>query len=172
MQTICVVGRRNTPVVGGRNAPQAHNLLWRQPALRPHLPRQLLPLCMHLGQRSPPVADAELTYLTKHPYKRQKKALQPTAAPAPTAAPVPASLVGVDGAAARTPAEKKPPTVLLPVPTAASVPFLLDKLIHPCSILIKIVGMTVSCQGCLCKEHEICNRVLKEDVVVCFANCS
>ena len=49
---------------------------------------------------------------------------------------------------------------------AASVPLSLDKPIHPCGILIEIVGTVVSCQGRSCKEHKICNKVLKEDVVV------
>jgi hypothetical protein len=48
-------------------------------------------------KKSPPVAVAKHTWLTKRPYKRQKKTLQPAAAPAPTAAPAPASLVGVKG---------------------------------------------------------------------------
>ena len=114
----------------------------------------------------PPVAVAECIWLTKRPYKRQKKTLQPPGAPATTAAPAPSSLVGVDGAAVRTPAEKKPTTVLPPVPAAALVPLSFDKPIHPCGILVKIVGTTVSCQGRSCKEHEICGEVLKEDVVV------
>jgi hypothetical protein len=107
-------------------------------------------------KKSPPVAVAECIWLTKRPYKRQKKTLQPPGAPATTAAPAPSSLVGVDGAAVRTPAEKKPTTVLPPVPAAALVPLSFDKPIHPCGILVKIVGTTVSCQGRSCKEHEIC----------------
>ena len=161
------MGRRNAPIVRRRNTPQTHEVLWRRPAPRPHLPRQLWPLCAHLGQRSPPpVAVAECTYLTKRSYKCQKKAAQPAAAPVPTDVPAPAPLVGVNGAAVRAPAEKKPPTVLPPVPAAASVPFLLDESIHPCSILVKIVGTTVSCQGRLCEEPKICNDVLKEEMVV------
>ncbi len=49
-----------------------------------------------------------------------------------------------------------------------SVLFLLDEPIHPSGIFVKIVGRTISCQGCLCKEHKICGVVLKEDVVVCL----
>ena len=79
-------------------------------------------------KKSPPVAVAERTWLTKRPYKRQKKTLQPAAVPAPTTAPQPA---------------------------AASVPFSLDEPIHPSCILIKVVGTTVSCQGRPCKEHKI-----------------
>jgi hypothetical protein len=45
----------------------------------------------------PPVADAKRTWLTKCPYKRQKKTLQPAAMPAPTAAPTPALLLGSTG---------------------------------------------------------------------------
>ena len=92
-------------------------------------------------KKSPPVAVTERTYLTKRPYKHQKKAVEPAAAPAPTAAPVPDPLVGFNGAAARAPAEKKPPTVLPPVPAEASVPFLLDEPIHLSGILVKIAGM-------------------------------
>ena len=129
-------------------------------------------------KKSPPVAVAKRTWLTKRPYKRQKKTLQPAAVPAPTtapqpaavpaptAAPAPASLDGVDGAAARAPAKKKPTTVLPSVSAAALVPLSFDEPTHPCGILVKIVGTTVSCQGCSCKEHKICGKVLKEDVVV------
>jgi hypothetical protein len=52
------------------------------------------------------------------------------------------------------------------VPAVALVPLSFDKPIHPCGILVKIVGMPVSCQGCSCKEHEICGEVLKEDMVL------
>ena len=96
----------------------------------------LAPLGALGTKKSPPVAVAERTWLTKRPYKRQKKTLQPAAALAPTAVPAPASLVGVDGAAARAPAEMKPPTVVVPpVPAAASVPLLLNEPIHPCDTL-------------------------------------
>ena len=126
----------------------------------------LAPLGSSGTKKSPPIAVAKRTWLTKRPYKCQKKTRQPTAAPVPTAAPAPASLVGVDGAAARSPAELKPLTVLPPMPAALSVPLSLDKPIHPCGILVEIVGTAVSCQGRLCKEHKICGNVLKEDVVV------
>ena len=120
------------------------------------------------GTKIPPVAVAERTWLTKRPYKRSKKTPQPAAVPAPTAALAPASLVGVDGAAVRAPAEKKPaeknPPAVLPSVSAAPVSF--DEPTHPCGILVEIVGTTVSCQGCACEEHEICGVVLKEDVVV------
>ena len=46
------------------------------------------------------------------------------------------------------------------------MPFWLDKPIHPGGILIDIVGTTMSCQGHLYKENEICGEVLKEDMVV------
>jgi hypothetical protein len=113
-------------------------------------------------KKSPPVAVAKCTWLTKRPYKRQKKTLQPAVVPAPTAAPAPASLVVNDGAAARAPAEKKPHRH----PAAALLPLSFDNHTHPCGILAKIVGTTVSCQGRSCKEHEICGKVLMEDVVV------
>jgi hypothetical protein len=123
------------------------------------------------GTKVPPVAVAERTWLTKRPYKRSKKTPQPAAVPAPTAALAPASLVGVDGAAVRAPAEKKPaeknpPAVLPSVSAAVSLPFSFDEPTHPCGILVEIVGTTVSCQGRSCEEHEICGVVLKEDVVV------
>ncbi len=86
--------------------------------------------------------------------------------PAPTAAPAPTSLVGVDGAAACAPAEKKPTAVLPSVSAAVSVPFSFDEPVHPSGILVKIVGMTVGCQGRSCEEHDICGKVLKEDLVV------
>ena len=38
--------------------------------------------------------------------------------------------------------------------------------IHPLGILVKIVGMEMSCQGRLCKEHKMCGKMLKEDMVV------
>ncbi len=117
-------------------------------------------------KKSPPVAVAERTWLTKRPYKRQKKTLQPAAVHAPTAAPAPASLVGADGAAARAPAEKKAPAILPSVSAAALLPLSFDEPTHPCGILVEIVGTTVSCQGCSCEKHEICGEVLKEDVVV------
>ena len=120
------------------------------------------------GTKIPPVAVAERKWLTKRPYKRSKKTPQPAAVPAPTAALAPASLVGVDGAAVRPPAEKKPaeknPPAVLPSVTAA--PFSFDEPTHPCGILVEIVGTMVSCQGRACEEHEICGVVLKEDVVV------
>ncbi len=116
------------------------------------------------GTKIPPVAVAERTWLTKRPYKRSKKTLQPAAVPAPTAALSPASLVGVDGAAVRAPAEKKPaeknsPAILPSVSAAASLPFSFDEPTHPCGILVEIVGATVSCQGRSCEEHEICGDV-------------
>ena len=135
----------------------------------------LAPLGASGTKKPPPVAVAKCTWLTKRPYKHRKKTLQPAAVPAPTAAHEPASLVGVDGAAMGTPAEKKPPnrqttslvgvdraaartpaemkplTIVVPlVPAAASVPLLLDEPIHPCGILIEILGTAVSCQGRLC----------------------
>ncbi len=117
-------------------------------------------------KKSPPVAVAERTWLTKGPYKRLKKTLQPAAVHVPTAVPAPASLVGVDGAAARAPAEKKPPAILPSVSAAALLPLLFDKPTHLCGILVEIVGTTVSCQGHSCEERKICGEVLKEDVVV------
>jgi hypothetical protein len=121
-------------------------------------------------KKSPLVAVAERTWLTKRPYKRQKKTLQPAAVngptAAPTAAPAPASLVGLDRAAAHAPTEKKPPAILPSVSAAALLPMSFNKPTHPCGILVKIVGTTVSCQGRSCEEHEICDEVLKEDVVV------
>jgi hypothetical protein len=55
--------------------------------------------------------------------------------------------------------EKKSPPSFLPCP-------LWRPPIHPSSILVEIVGTEMSCQGRLYEEHEICGKVLKEDVVV------
>ena len=38
--------------------------------------------------------------------------------------------------------------------------------IHPLGILVKTVETELSCQGRPCKEHKMCSKVLKEDVVV------
>ena len=78
-------------------------------------------------KKSPPVAVTKRTYLTKGPYKRQKKAVETVAAPALTAAPAPTPLVGVHGAAARAPAEKKPPPSFLPCPLWRPCPFFLTR---------------------------------------------
>ncbi len=129
-------------------------------------PAPAVALALSGTKKSPPVAVAERTWLTKRPYKRQKKTCQPAAVPTPTAAPAPTTLVGVNGAAARAPAEKKPTAVLPSVSAATSVPFWFDEPVHPGGILVEIVGTTVGCQGRLCEEHEICGKVLKEDVVV------
>ena len=37
---------------------------------------------------------------------------------------------------------------------------------HPPGILVEIVGTEMSCQGCLCKMHEMCDKVVTEDMVV------
>ena len=163
-QTCCVI-RRNTP--------QVHDVLWRWPALRPHPPRQLFPHWAHLGLRSPPpVAVAEHIWLTKRPYKRQKKTLQPAVAPAPTAAPAPTSLVGVDEAAAGAPAEKKPTTVLPPVPVAALVPLSFNKPIHLGGILVEIVGTTVSCQRAVrARSTRFAAKCCRRTWSCAFANC-
>jgi hypothetical protein len=72
---------------------------------------------------------------------------------------------GRQGCSARTCGEEAPchPSFCV---AAASLPFLFDKPTHPCGILVKIVGTTVSCQGRSCEEHKICGKVLKEDMVV------
>jgi hypothetical protein len=41
-----------------------------------------------------------------------------------------------------------------------------DEPINPSGILVQIVGTQKSFQGRSCEEHEICDEVLKEDVVV------
>ena len=53
-------------------------------------------------------------------------------------------------------------------PPEAKAPTLADatELIHLIGILIKIVGTEMSCQGHLSEEHEMCGKVLKEDVVL------
>ena len=65
-----------------------------------------------MTKKSPPVTVAECTWLTKHPYKRQKKSNVPAPAPqaaALTAAPAPIPLVAVDKAVACAPVEKQSP---------------------------------------------------------------
>ena len=75
-------------------------------------------------KKSPPIAVTKRTYLTKHPYKRQKKAAKPAAAPGLAAAPAPAPLVEVNGAAVHAPLEKKPPpSPFLPCPLWRPCPF-------------------------------------------------
>ena len=117
----------------------------------------------------PPITVAERTYLTKCPYKRQKKSPMPAPIPqaaAPAAVPAPVPLVAVNKAVARAPVEKKSPPVLPAMPAVVPASFSLDEPINPSGILVKVVGTEMSCQGCLCKEHEICGKVLKEDEVV------
>ena len=49
----------------------------------------------------------------------------------------------------------------------APAPFLFGEPIHPCGIVVKIVGTEMSCQGRSCEEHKICGEVvMEEDVVV------
>ena len=48
----------------------------------------------------------------------------------------------------------------------APAPFLFGEPIHPCGIVVEIVGTEMSCQGRSCEEHEICGEVMEEDVVV------
>jgi hypothetical protein len=79
-----------------------------------------------MTKKSPSVTAAERTWLTKPPYKRQKKSNVPVPAPqaeAPAAAPAPVPLVTADNAVARAPVEKKSPPVLPAAPTVAPAPF-------------------------------------------------
>ena len=82
-------------------------------------------------------------------------------------------------APAVAPAKKVAPAVSMPddVPApvflddhqvrAAAEAVMRAEPVHLPGILVEIVGLQMSCQGCLCKEHEMCgNEVLKEDVVV------
>ena len=39
---------------------------------------------------------------------------------------------------------------------------------HPTGIVIDGVGIKIGGIGCLCKEHEICCSVLRNDMVVCL----
>ena len=133
--------------------------------------RAVTAMAAHLGQRSPPpFTVAERTWLTKRPYnKHQKKSHVPAPVPlaeVPAAAPVPVPLVAVDKAEAHTPVEKKSPPVLPAAPAVAPAPISLDEPIHPSGILVQIVGTQMSCQGRSCEKHKICDKVLKEDVVV------
>ena len=119
-----------------------------------------------MTKKSSPVTVAERTWLTKRPYKRQKKSNVPAPAPqaaapapqaaAPAAAPAPIPLITVDNAAARAPVEKKSPPVLPAAPAVAPTPYLFGKPIHPSGIVVQIVGTQMSCQGRSCEEHTIC----------------
>jgi hypothetical protein len=122
-----------------------------------------------MTKKPPSVTAAERTWLTKPPYKRQKKSYVPVPAPqaeAPTAAPAPVPLVTADNAVVRAPVGKKSPPVLPAAPAVAPAPFSLGEPIHPSGIVIEIVGTEMSCQGRSCKEHKICGKVFKENVVV------
>jgi hypothetical protein len=79
---------------------------------------------------------------------------------------VPIPLVAISKAAARAPVEKKPPPILPAAPAVAPAPISFDNPIHPSGIFVQIVGTQMSCQGRSCEEHEICSKVLKEDVVM------
>ena len=57
-------------------------------------------------------------------------------------------------------AGRAPPQAMAPTQVEVTEP------IHLLGIFVKIVDMQMSCQGCLCKEHKMCGRVLKEDAVV------
>jgi hypothetical protein len=123
-----------------------------------------------MTKKSPPVTVTERTWLTKRPYKHQKKSNVPAPAlqaAAPTEAPAPVPpLVTNNNAVAWAPVEKKSPPVLPAAPAVAPAPFSFGKPIHPSGIVVEIVGTEMSCQGRSCKEHEICGKVLKEDIVV------
>ena len=72
-QTRCIVGTAHVPAVAAARAPGT--------------------------KKSPPVTVAKRTWLTKRPYKRQKKSNAPAPIPqaaAPAAAPAPVPLVAVD----------------------------------------------------------------------------
>ena len=77
-------------------------------------------------KKLPPVTVAERTFLTKRPYRQQKKSPMPAPIPqaaAPTAASAPILLVAIDKAVACAPAEKKSPPILPAAPAVAPVPF-------------------------------------------------
>ncbi len=71
-------------------------------------------------------------------------------------------------AAARAPAKKVAPSAS--APDLALAPIFLDNPQATAAVkanLVEIVGLQMSCRGCLCKEHKLCgDEVLKEDVVV------
>jgi hypothetical protein len=122
-------------------------------------------------KKSLPVTAAERVWKTKRPYKqRQKKSDVPAPAPqaaAPAEAPAPVPpLFTADNAVTRAPAEKKSHPVLVAAPAVAPAPFSFGEPIHPSGVVVKIVGMEMSCQGRSCEEHDNCGEVLKEDVVV------
>jgi hypothetical protein len=97
-----------------------------------------------MTKKSPSVTAAERTWLTKPPYKRQKKSNVPVPAPqakAPAAAPAPVPLVTADNAVAQAPVEKKSPPVLPAAPAVAPAPFLFGEPIHPSGIVVEIVEL-------------------------------
>jgi hypothetical protein len=123
-----------------------------------------------MTKKSPSVTATKHTWLTKPPDKCKKKSKVPV--PAPQAAalaavvPAPVPLVTVNNAVARAPVAKKSPPVLPAMPAVAPTPFLFGEPVHPSGIVVQIVWMRMSCQGRSCEEHEICGKVLKEDVMV------
>ena len=98
-----------------------------------------------MTKKSPPVTVTKRTWLTKRPYKRQRKSNVPAPAPqaaSPTEAPAPVPpLVTADNAVARAPVEKKSPPVLPAAPAVAPAPFLFGEPIHPSGIVVEIVEL-------------------------------
>ncbi len=110
----------------------------------------------------PPVAVAERTWLTKRPYKRQKKTLQPAAAPAPTAAPPSALLIAAAHAPEAAADEPDAPSAKVAAASRAHP----AGLTHLEEIVIEIIGITACNQGRSCEEYPYCGEVIDNDVVV------
>ena len=121
-------------------------------------------------KKSLPVTAAERVWKTKRPYqRRQKKSSVPAPAPQ-AAAPAPQAAVPAEAPAPVPPLFTADKAMVQPVlaaaPAVAPAPFLFGEPIHPCGIVVEIVGTEMSCQGRSCEEHEICGEVMEEDVVV------
>jgi hypothetical protein len=118
------------------------------------------------NEPDPPVALTKRTWLTKRPYKRQKKSLQPAAAPAPTAAPPPAPIIVAANAPEAAADEPDAPSAKV---AAASGAHQVGPT-HPEGIVIEIAGITACNQGRSCEEHPYCWDVIDNNVVVCLCH--
>ena len=99
------------------------------------------------AKKSPPVAVAEHTYLTKRPTSARRGLRSPLLRLCPLLRLHPLLLLPSTGLGHAHLRRRSPPPILPPTPAAASVPFPLVKPIHPSGILFEIVGTTMSCQG-------------------------
>ena len=164
---------------GGFGAMMAN---WLHCEEREHAPRQeegraAHPQCaVAAASTAPSCANESVAAVRASGTKKSPPSLSPitpTSPKAPTsarrrlaAAPAPIPLIAVDRAVVRAPVEKKSQPSFLLHPLWRPHPFSFNEPILPSGILVEIVGTEMSCQGHLCKEHDICGKVLKEDVVV------